>query len=92
MAPQHHAITSHSLTPGFAGSNRATNQSSTETAVACCSPRSFSERTAGKENQKRWLIGLALKDLQAKPTGDIDTTDILVPLRRAETPTGKLSR
>lgn len=40
-----------------------------------------SEATLSK---KRWLIGLALKDLQTKPIGDIDAADILVPLRRVE--------
>jgi len=40
-----------------------------------------SEATLSK---KRWLIGLALKDLQSKPIGQIDAADILVPLRRVE--------
>lgn len=35
-------------------------------------------------NKKRWLIGLALKDLQYKPIGEIDAADILLPLRRVE--------
>ena len=35
-------------------------------------------------NKKRWLISLALKDLQSKPIGEIDATDILAPLRRVE--------
>jgi len=34
--------------------------------------------------KKRWLIGLALKDLRSKSLGDIDAADILVPLRRVE--------
>jgi len=40
-----------------------------------------SEATLSK---KRWLIGLALKDLQTKPIGEINAADILVPLRRVE--------
>ena len=40
-----------------------------------------SEATLSK---KRWLIGLALKDLQTKPMGEINAADILVPLRRVE--------
>ncbi|MCQ2005688.1 tyrosine-type recombinase/integrase [Rhizobium sp. NRK18] len=35
-------------------------------------------------NKKRWLISLALKDLQSKPIGEIDAADILLPLRRVE--------
>lgn len=46
------------------------------------------ERREGKSeathNKKRWLIGLALKDLQSKPIGEIDAADILLPLRRVE--------
>jgi len=34
--------------------------------------------------KKRWLISLALKDLQSKPIGEIDAADILVPLRGVE--------
>jgi integrase len=41
-------------------------------------------KSAATMNKKRWLIGLALKDLQSKPIGEIDATDILVPLRRIE--------
>ncbi|MBV6651980.1 MAG: hypothetical protein KI789_19830 [Hoeflea sp.] len=35
-------------------------------------------------NKKRWLISLALKELQSKPLGETDATDILVSLRRVE--------
>ncbi|WP_425494105.1 tyrosine-type recombinase/integrase [Hoeflea alexandrii] len=35
-------------------------------------------------NKKRWLISLALKDLQSKPIGEIDAADILVSLRSVE--------
>ena len=37
-------------------------------------------------NKKRWLVSLALKDLQSKPVSEIDAADVLVPLRRVARP------